>query len=183
MANLKKKYQENIIPKLMQEFKFKNVNQVPRLTKVCINVGIGRVKEDKKFTNTVLEDIAKITGQKPVITQAKKAIAGFKVRQGMNVGVAVTLRGKKMYDFIERLINIDLPRIRDFKGLNPKSFDGRGNFGLGITEHIIFPEIKYENVEKIYSLEVNIASSAKNNKEAIALFRELGFPFKNILKG
>lgn len=162
----------------MKEFDLKNIYEVPKLEKVVLNVGINKSKEDSKFIDMVKSDLAIITGQKPVTTLSKKAISGFKIRQGEVVGVAVTLHGDKMYDFIDRFINIVLPRIRDFKGLNPKSFDEQGNYSIGLSEQIIFPEIKYENVDKIYSLEVCIKTNLNNNKLAQSLLANLGFPFK-----
>jgi len=177
MTNLKQQYQKEIIPALQEKFGYKNVMAIPKISKAIINVGIGRiVKEDKKIEH-IISDIAKITGQKPVTRKAKKSIAGFKVREGMDSGLVVTLRGKRMYDFIERLIRTALPRSRDFRGLKPSSLDGWGNLNIGIKEHMIFPEVSYESAKDIFGFQVTIVSTAKNKEEALELFKLLGLPF------
>ncbi len=178
MQELKKIYREQIIPKLKEDFGYKNNLQVPNLKKVVLNVGIGAGLKDGDFVETVQNNLARISGQKPVKTLAKKAISSFKIRQGMVVGVKVTLRGDRMWDFVEKLIKITLPRVKDFRGISDKGFDGQGNFSLGFKEHLPFPEIKPDEVERIHGLELSIATSAKNNKEAKAFLEYLGFPFK-----
>ena len=176
--NLREKYQKTISKKLKDDLKIANIHDVPRLKKVVVNVGIGKAKEDSKLEEIVKKDLAAITGQIPSPRGAKKSISGFKVREGLIVGMAVTLRGERMYHFIDKLINITLPRIRDFKGLNNKSFDQVGNYSLGISEQIIFPEIKYEEIEKIYPLEITIVTNTNNKDYSKELLKSLGFPFK-----
>ncbi len=178
MNKLKDEYKKNIIPKIVKDHKITNVHLVPKVDKVVINVGIGKIKDDKKMVNMIKSDVAAITGQKPLECQSKKAISGFKLRQGDVVGISVTLRGKKMYDFIEKLIHVALPRVRDFKGIDEKKFDKQGNLNIGIKEHIIFPEIKYEDVEKIYSIQITIVTNTNDPKLAKALIESFGFPFK-----
>ncbi|NET15825.1 MAG: 50S ribosomal protein L5, partial [Okeania sp. SIO1H6] len=153
---LKSVYQEKIVPKMMEQFKYKNIHQVPKLVKVTLNRGLGEASQNAKALDSSIKEIATITGQKPVVTRAKKAIAGFKIRNGMPVGVMVTLRSGKMYEFLDRLINLALPRIRDFRGINPKSFDGRGNYSLGLKEQLIFPEIEYDSIDQIRGMDISI---------------------------
>lgn len=175
---LKIKYQTEIIKNLQNKFQYKNPLQVPRLVKIVINQGIGEAVADKKLIESSIKELALITGQKPIPTISKKDISNFKLRKGMPIGVKVTLRGNKMYEFLDRLIASALPRIRDFKGLNPKSFDGRGNYNLGINEQIIFPEIDIDKINKIMGMDINIVTSAKTDKEALELLKEFGMPFK-----
>lgn len=170
------KYRKEIIPAMQSKFGYKNVMAVPKLEKVVINVGTGRVAKEPKFVERVEEDLIKLSGQKPSIRKAKKSIAGFKLREGMDVGIAVTLRGKRMYDFIDRLISIALPRSRDFHGLNSKSFDKAGNLSIGIKEHNIFPEISYESLKDIFGLEVTVVTTAKSKEEGLELLKLFGFP-------
>lgn len=178
MGKLAIKFNKEILPELKKTCGKKNIFEVPRLQKVVISAGIGDFKEDDKAIEKIVSDLAKITGQKPKINHSKKAVSAFKLRIGQPVGVTVTLRSEKMFDFVERLNNVTLPRVRDFRGLSKKSFDGRGNFSLGIKEHTIFPEIKYEEVSINFGLEVNINTTAKNNNDAEALLNVLGFPFE-----
>ena len=175
---LKKVYAEVIRPKLVEEFGYKNVMQVPTLEKVVINMGVGEATNDTKKVQVAAADLALIAGQKPVITRARKAIATFKVRENMPIGCKVTLRSTRMYEFIDRLVNVALPRVRDFRGLNPKSFDGRGNFALGIKEHLIFPEINYDKAEQIWGMDVVITTTAQTDDEARALLKHFNFPFR-----
>lgn len=177
-ARLAVMYKQNIVPALMKEFKYKNVNEVPKLSKIVINMGLGEVKDNSKSFNLALEELGLITGQKPVATTAKKAISNFKVREGMKIGAKVTLRGKTMYEFLDRLVAIALPRTRDFRGVPDKSFDGKGNYQLGIKEQLIFPEISYEKIEKIRGFDVCFVTTANTDKEAKALLTELGLPFR-----
>ena len=165
MARLAEEFINNIKPKLIDKFKYKNKHQVPKITKIVLNMGVGEAKEDEKIINKAQEELSLIAGQKAVITNAKKAISVFKIREGMKIGVSVTLRNKVMYEFLDRLINITLPQIRDFRGLNPKSFDGNGNLSLGIKEQIIFPEINYDKIDKIRGLDITICTSTNNNSE------------------
>jgi len=181
VPNLKKKYKEEIVPALMKEFNFKNVMQVPRLKKIVINQGLGDAVADKKLIDVAVNEIAAITGQKPIVTYSKKDISNFKLRRGMPIGVKVTLRRDRMYEFLERLICISLPRIRDFRGVNYK-FDGRGNYTLGVSEQIIFPEIDLDKVVKIKGLEITFVTSTEKDEEAYALLKHFGIPFKNIKK-
>ena len=178
MSNLKQKYEEEVRPALIERFSYKNVMQVPRLEKVVINMGIGEGKDNPKLLDAAAADMALITGQRPVITKAKNSIASFKLREGMSIGCKVTLRGETMYDFVTKLINVALPRVRDFRGISPKSFDGRGNYSLGLKEQIIFPEIDYDKVEKIQGMDITIVTTAKNDEEARELLRLLGMPFR-----
>lgn len=181
VPNLKTKYKEEVIPALMKEFNYKSVMQVPRLTKIVINQGIGLATADKKLVETALTELSNITGQKAVATTSRKDISNFKLRKGAAIGVKVTLRQEKMYEFLERLINASLPRIRDFKGINNK-FDGRGNYTLGITEQIIFPEIDIDKISKILGMEISFITTAQNDEEGFALLKEFGLPFKNLKK-
>jgi len=176
---IKELYESTIVDKLTEEFKYTNSMQVPRLDKIVINMGVGEAAADSKKINLAVEELEAISGQKPVITKAKKSIANFKLREGMAVGTKVTLRKIRMYEFIDRLITIALPRVRDFRGLSVKSFDGNGNYALGIKEHIIFPEINYDKVESIRGMDVIICTTANTDDEAKALLRELNFPFRN----
>ena len=178
MSTLKEKFKNEVRPALMQRFSYKNILEVPRLEKVVINMGVGEGKENPKLLEAALQDLSLITGQRPVITKARKSVASFKVREGMSIGCKVTLRGERMYDFVNKLINITLPRVRDFRGISPRSFDGRGNYSLGLKEQIIFPEIVYDQVEKIQGMDITIVTTAKTDKEALELLRELGMPFR-----
>jgi large subunit ribosomal protein L5 len=176
---LKEKYQSEIVPGLIQEFNYTTVMQVPRLQKVVLNIGLGEAIQNAKALDAAVGDLTAITGQKPVITRAKKSIANFKLRQGMAIGAMVTLRGVVMYEFLDRLINLALPRIRDFRGISRRSFDGRGNYTLGLREQIIFPEIDYDKVDKIRGMEVAIVTSAFDDAQGYALLKRLGMPFRD----
>src|SRR5215471_7640142 len=171
-------YKKEVIPQLMKEFGYKNVNQVPKLTKIVVNTCLSEATQNAKALDTAAAELAQITGQKPVITKAKKSIAAFKLRGGQAIGACVTLRKKHMFEFLNRLVNVALPRVRDFKGVSPKSFDGRGNYTLGITEQIIFPEINYDKVDKIRGMNVTLCTTANTNDEARALLKFLGMPFR-----
>ena len=175
---LKTKYQQIITPKLMEQFGYTNALQVPKVIKVTVNRGLGEAATNAKALESSLVEIAKITGQKPVVTRAKKAIAGFKIRAGMPVGVMVTLRGDRMYAFLDRFINLTLPRIRDFRGISPKSFDGRGNYSIGIREQLIFPEIEYDQIDQIRGMDISIITTADNDEAGRALLKEMGMPFR-----
>lgn len=175
---LKSLYQETIVPKLKEQFGYQNIHQVPKLVKVTINRGLGEASQNAKAMESSLNEIATIAGQKPVVTRAKKAIAGFKIRQGMPVGVMVTLRSGRMYSFLDRLINLALPRIRDFRGISPKSFDGHGNYTLGIREQLIFPEVEYDTIDQIRGMDISIITTAHTDEEGRALLKELGMPFR-----
>jgi large subunit ribosomal protein L5 len=177
-ARLKTKYHKEVVPALVQQFNYKTVMQVPRLEKICINQGIGDATGDKKMVENAANELSMITGQKAVSTKAKTSVSNFKLREGMPIGVRVTLRGEKMWDFLDRLITISLPRVRDFRGVNDKSFDGRGNYTMGITEHIIFPEIDIEKVSKIMGMDITMVTTANTDAEAYALLKEIGLPFK-----
>ena len=176
---LKTYYQQTIVPKLKEQFGYQNIHQVPKVVKVIVNRGLGEASQNAKALESSLSELAVITGQKPVVTRARKAIAGFKIRQGMPVGVMVTLRAERMYAFLDRLINLALPRIRDFRGVSPKSFDGRGNYSIGIREQLIFPEIDYDTIDQIRGLDVAIVTSANNDEEGRALLKEMNMPFRN----
>ena len=176
---LKAKYRNEIVKSLQGEFKYKSIMEVPKLQKICLNQGIGAAVSDKKMIDAAIAEMALISGQKPVATKSKKDISNFKLRKGVPIGVRVTLRGDKMYEFLERLINVALPRIRDFRGINDKGFDGHGNYTLGVTEQIIFPEIKIDKVSKIMGMDITFVTNAPNDKEAFALLKEFGLPFKN----
>ena len=177
MARIRDMYTSEIAPALMQQFGYKSVMQIPKLDKVVINVGVGDAKENSKAIDAVMKDIATITGQKPVPTYARKSVANFKVREGMKIGVKVTLRGERMYEFVDRLFNLALPRVRDFKGINPNAFDGRGNYSLGLKEQLLFPEIEYDKVEKIRGMDICFVTTAQNDEEARELLRRMGAPF------
>jgi len=179
MARLKAVYKDVITPKLMAQFGYKNIMQVPKLTKITLNMGVGEAVTDKKVINFALDDLTRISGQKPVTTLAKKSIAGFKIREGWPLGCKVTLRNDRMYEFVDRLISIALPRVRDFRGLNPKSFDGTGNYSLGIQEQIVFPEIDFDKIDKVRGLDICITTTAKTNVEAKALLEAFNFPLKD----
>jgi large subunit ribosomal protein L5 len=178
MARLKEVYQKEIAPKLQKELGLDNVMEVPRITKVTLNMGVGEAIGDKKALENAVADLTLISGQKPVINNARKSIAGFKVRQGWPVGTKVTLRRERMYEFLERLISVAIPRIRDFRGISPKQFDGRGNFSMGVNEQIIFPEIDYEKIDKLRGLDITVTTSARTDDEGRALLRALNFPLK-----
>lgn len=179
ITRLKTVYQETIVPKLITQFAYTNVHQVPKVIKVSVNRGLGEAAQNAKSLEASLSEIALITGQKPVVTRAKKAIAGFKIRQGMPVGIMVTLRGERMYAFLDRLINLTLPRIRDFRGVSPKSFDGRGNYTLGVREQLIFPEVEYDKIDQVRGLDISIITTAKTDEEGRALLKEMGMPFRD----
>jgi len=177
-ASIKEIYQKETVPALMKEFGYKSVMQVPRLEKIVLNMGLGEAVQNPKIIEGAVEELTVIAGQKAVVTRAKKSIAGFKLREGMPIGCRVTLRKERMYDFFSKLINIALPRVRDFRGISPKSFDGRGNYAMGIKEQIIFPEIDYDKIDKIKGLNIVIATSAKTDEEGRFLLRSLGMPFR-----
>lgn len=179
MLRLKEKYDKEIAPALMEQFKYKSVMEIPKLEKIVINMGLGEVKENPKAIENAVNDLSLITGQKPVVTKAKKSVAAFKVREGMNIGCKVTLRGTKMYAFADKLINITLPRIRDFHGIPVNSFDGRGNYAMGIKEQIIFPEIEYDKIDKVRGMDVIFVTTAKTDEEAKALLKLMGMPFNS----
>jgi large subunit ribosomal protein L5 len=176
---LKEKYQNEVVPAMMQEFKYTSIMQAPRLQKVVLNIGLGEAVQNAKALDAAVGDLGTITGQKPVITRAKKSIANFKLRQGMAIGAMVTLRGNSMYEFVDRLVSLALPRIRDFRGVSRRSFDGRGNYTLGLREQIIFPEIDYDKVDKIRGMEVAIVTSAPDDAQGYALLKRLGMPFRD----
>ncbi|WP_029936125.1 50S ribosomal protein L5 [Thiomicrospira pelophila] len=178
MARLKQVYKDQVVSKLVEQFGYKSVMQAPKVIKITINMGVGAALADKKVLDNALSDMELIAGQKPVKTLARKSVAGFKVRQGWPIGCKVTLRGEKMYEFLDRLINIALPRVRDFRGVNPKAFDGRGNYTLGVKEQIIFPEIEFEKVDMMRGMDINIATTAGTDAEAKALLEAFNFPFK-----
>ena len=178
MERLQEQYNKKIVPALKEKFSFGNVMQVPKILKVVVNVGVGKVKEDKKKVDQIAEDIKKITGQAPVKTRARKSISGFKVRENQIVGVTCTLRGYKMYSFLDKLINVGLPRVRDFQGVSKDAFDGHGNYHLGLKEQLVFPEISSESLENIFSMEVSIVTNAGKDESARELLKQMGFPFK-----
>ena len=178
MGTLREKYQNDIAPKLKEELGLDNVMEVPRITKITLNMGVGEAVGDKKVMENALADMTKIAGQKPVVTVARKSIAGFKIRDGWPIGCKVTLRRERMYEFFERLISIAIPRVRDFRGVSPKSFDGRGNFAMGVTEQIIFPEINYDEVDALRGMDITITTTARNDDEGRALLRAFNFPLK-----
>lgn len=178
MARLQTQYKEQVVPQLMEQFGYKSPMQVPKLQKITINMGVGEAIGDKKILDNAVADMEAITGQKAIKTLARKSVASFKVRDGYPLGCKVTLRGERMYEFLDRLVNIALPRVRDFRGVNPKAFDGRGNYNLGLKEQIIFPEIEFEKVDKIRGMDINFATSAQTNDEAKALLEAFNFPFK-----
>ncbi len=178
MARLRDYYQSNVLGNLVQKFEYRSVMQVPRVEKVVINMGVGEAAQNEKVLDNAVGDLTQIAGQKPVVTRAKKSIAGFKLREGQKIGVKVTLRGERMFHFLDKLFNIALPRVRDFRGVSPKAFDGRGNYTLGLREQLIFPEIDYDRIDKVRGMDVVIVTTAKTDEEARALLTELGMPFR-----
>jgi len=176
---LKKYYREEIVPKMMEQFNYSSVMEVPRIVKVSINQGLGDATQDKKIVDDAINDLSHITGQKAVPVKAKRSVSNFKLREGMVIGARVTLRDEIMYEFLDRLITVALPRVKDFRGINDKSFDGRGNYNMGVEEHIIFPEIKLDNVNKILGMDISIVTTAKTDAEGLALLKYFGMPFKN----
>ncbi|MBA3027798.1 MAG: 50S ribosomal protein L5 [Proteobacteria bacterium] len=179
MSHLKKYYHETVVPKLMETYQYKNIMQVPRIEKVVLNMGLGEAIHNIKIMDSAVEELMMIAGQRPVITRAKKSIAAFKLREGMPIGCMVTLRRQRMYDFFNKLVNIALPRVRDFKGVSGKAFDGRGNYTLGVKEQIIFPEIEYDRIDKVKGLNVSVITSAKSDEEGKELLKLMGMPFRN----
>ncbi len=179
MSNLKAVYQQEFVPKLMEKFQYKNLMQVPKLSKIVLNMGLGEAIQNIKILDSAVEELAMIAGQRPVVRRARKSIATFKLRTGMPIGCSVTLRGDRMYDLFTRLVNIALPRVRDFRGVSAKAFDGRGNYSLGIKEHIIFPEIDYDKIDKIKGLNVTVVTTAETDEEGKELLRLMGMPFRN----
>ena len=179
MARLKAVYKEKILPALVEQFAYKSIMQAPRITKITLNMGVGGAVADKKVLQSALSDMEKISGQKPVITLARKSIAGFKIRDDMPIGCKVTLRSDRMFEFLDRLISISIPRIRDFRGLSPKSFDGRGNYSMGVKEQIIFPEIDYDKIDTLRGMDITITTTAQTNDEGLALLKLFNFPFKS----
>lgn len=179
MARLKEYYQKNVVPEMMKKFKYQNIMEVPRLEKIVLNMGVGEAIQNIKILDGAVQELAMISGQKPVITKAKKSIATFKLRKGMPIGCTVTLRRERMYEFYDRLVNVALPRIRDFRGIPPNSFDGRGNFAMGIREQFIFPEIEYDKIEKVKGLNIVVVTTAKTDDEARYLLALMGMPFRS----
>ncbi|TSK03957.1 MULTISPECIES: 50S ribosomal protein L5 [Geomonas] len=179
MARLAELYNKEMVPQLMKDHNYNNIMEVPKLVKIVLNMGLGEAIQNVKILDSAADELAAIAGQKPVITKAKKSIAGFKLRQGMPIGCAVTLRREKMYEFLDRLVSVSLPRVRDFKGISGKGFDGKGNYSLGIKEHLIFPEIDYDKVDKIKGLNITIVTTAKTDAEGKALLKLMGLPFRN----
>ena len=179
MARLQSYYKETIVPKLMEDLKLENIMEVPKITKVTLNMGVGEAVTDKKVMAKATEDMAVIAGQKPIVNKARKSVAAFKIRDGWPVGCKVTLRRERMYEFLDRLVNISIPRIRDFRGLNPKSFDGRGNYSFGVTEQIMFPEIDFDKIDAIRGMDITITTTARNDEEGKALLQAFNFPFKS----
>lgn len=178
MANLKQQYKDEVVAKLTEQFGYANVMQVPKITKITLNMGVGEATSDKKLIDFATADLEKLSGQKPIVTKARKSVAGFKVREGWPIGVKVTLRSDRMWDFLDRLVNIAIPRVRDFRGLNPKSFDGRGNYSMGVREQIIFPEIEYDKIDRIRGLDITVTTTANSDEEGRALLSALNFPFR-----
>ena len=179
MARLQTQYKDKIIPALMEQFGYKSAMQAPKITKITLNMGLGEAVADKKILQSALGDMEKIAGQKAIITKARKSIAGFKIRDDMAIGCKVTLRRERMYEFLDRLIGIAIPRIRDFRGMSPKSFDGHGNYSMGVKEQIVFPEIDYDKIDSLRGMDITITTSAKTNEEGLALLKHFNFPFKN----
>ena len=177
MARLKDYYKNDVAPALMKKFSYKSVMQIPKLDKIVINVGCGEARDNAKVIDAIVGDLAAITGQRPVVCKAKKSVANFKLREGMNIGAKVTLRGERMYEFLDRLFNVALPRVRDFRGINPNSFDGRGNYNMGLKEQLIFPEIDYDKIDKVRGMDICFVSTAKNDEEARELLSLMGAPF------
>jgi large subunit ribosomal protein L5 len=178
MARLQQYYREKVVPQLRSDLKIENVMQVPRITKITVNMGVGEAVADKKMMDAAVADLTKITGQKPLVTKSRKAIASFKIRAGLAVGAKVTLRGKRMYEFLDRLINIAMPRIRDFRGVSPRSFDGQGNYSLGVKEQIIFPEIQYDQIDQVRGMDITITTTAADDRQGRALLEAFNFPFR-----
>ncbi|MFC3152106.1 50S ribosomal protein L5 [Litoribrevibacter euphylliae] len=178
MARLKQFYQDQVVPKLREQFEYKNVMEVPRITKITLNMGVGEAIGDRKLIENAVADMEQIAGQKPVVTRARKSVAGFKVREGWPIGCKVTLRNDQMWEFLDRFMNIALPRVRDFRGVNPKSFDGRGNYSMGIKEQIIFPEIDYDKIDRLRGMDITISTTANTNEEGKALLEAFNFPFR-----
>lgn len=179
MSRFQKKYLEEVVPALTKEFGYKTNMEVPRITKITLNMGVGDAVSDKKLVEHAVEDLTKISGQKPVVTKTRKAIANFKIRENMPIGCMVTLRGERMYEFLDRLVTVAFPRVRDFRGVSPRAFDGRGNYNVGLKEQIIFPEIEYDKIDKLRGLNISITTTAKTDKEAKALLGAFKFPFRN----
>jgi len=178
MARLKEKYTQEVVPRLMKQFKYRSIMEVPRITKISVNIGMGEAIENAKTLEAAVGDLTKITGRKPYVTKARKSISNFKLREGAAIGCAVTLRREAMYEFFDRLVNVAMPRVRDFRGINPKSFDGRGNFNFGVREQLIFPEIDYDKIDKIRGMNIAITTTARTDEEARQLLTELGMPFR-----
>lgn len=179
MSRLRDKYTKEVAPALMEKFGYKSVMQIPKFDKVVINIGLGEAKDNPKAVEAACGDLAKITGQKAIVTKARKSVANFKLREGMNIGCKVTLRAERMYEFVDRLFNVALPRVRDFRGINPNGFDGRGNYSLGIREQLIFPEIDYDKIDKIRGMDINFVTTAKTDEEARELLKLMGAPFRS----
>ena len=179
MARLHDQYREKVVPELVQKFRYKSVMEVPRITKITLNMGVGDAVNDKKNIDTAVADLTKIAGQKPVVTKSRKAIANFKIRENLAIGTMVTLRGQRMYEFLDRLVTVAFPRVRDFRGVSARAFDGRGNYNIGIKEQIIFPEIEYDKIDKLRGLNISITTTAKTDDEAKALLAAFRFPFRN----
>jgi len=179
MSRLEQLYKTEVVAKLKEEFGYKNIMEVPRVTKITLNMGVGEALGDKKLMDSAVADMEAIAGQKAIVTKARKSVAGFKVREGWPIGCKVTLRRARMWEFMDRLVDVSLPRVRDFRGINPKSFDGRGNYSMGVKEQIIFPEIEYDKVDKVRGMDVTITTTAKTNDEGRALLKALQFPFRN----
>ena len=179
MARLKEKYKAEIAPAIMQKFSYKSPMQIPKLEKIVVNIGIGEARENPKAIENACNDLAIITGQKPIVTKARKSVANFKIREGMNIGCKVTLRAEKMYEFLDKLFNVALPRVRDFRGINPNSFDGRGNYSLGVKEQLIFPEIDYDQIDKIRGMDIIVVTTAQTDEEARELLSLMGAPFRS----
>ncbi|MEA3243932.1 MAG: 50S ribosomal protein L5 [Pseudomonadota bacterium] len=179
MSRLQNQYRDEVVKKLQEQFDYKNVMEVPRISKITLNMGVGEAIGDRKVMDNAVSDMVKIAGQKPIVRKARKSVAGFKVREGWPIGCKVTLRRERMYEFLDRLVNIAIPRIRDFRGMSPKAFDGRGNYNMGIREQIIFPEVDYDKIDVLRGMDINITTSAKTDEEGRALLAAFNFPFKN----
>lgn len=180
MSRMREIYKSEVVPKMQEQFAYKSVMEIPRITKITLNMGVGEAIQDKKALDGALADMERISGQKPVVTKAKKSIAGFKVREGWPIGCKVTLRQERMYEFLDRLVTIAIPRIRDFRGLSPKAFDGRGNYSMGLTEQIVFPEIEYDQIDKLRGMDISITTTAKTDEEGRALLYAFKFPIKKL---
>ena len=178
MARLQQYYKETVVPKLKADLKIENPMQIPKITKITVNMGVGEAVADKKVMDAAVTDLQKITGQKPLVTKSRKAIASFKIRQGLAIGCKVTLRGARMYEFLDRLISIAMPRIRDFRGVSPRSFDGQGNYSMGVKEQIIFPEIQYDQIDQVRGMDITITTTATDNRQGRALLEAFNFPFR-----